>query len=105
MGRWGNARKFTPEEAAEAVHLYLDDRLSLCEVGRRLNRDPSSVRVMFVRNGIEIRDAKSSYREYVEQRRNAESEAIAQVHKASTLTVQGRTSASRTSAEPEGSPQ
>lgn len=79
MGRWGTARKFTPDEAAEAVRLYVDARLSLCEVGRRLDRDPSSIRVMFERNGIEIRDAKTGYQEYVEQRRQAEAAAIAKV--------------------------
>lgn len=79
MGKWGTARKFTPAEAAEAVRLYSERRLSLGEVGRLLNRDPSSIRAMFKRHGIKIRDAKTGYREYVARKQEAEAAEIAKV--------------------------
>lgn len=77
MGKWGTARKWTPEEAAEAVRLY-GTGASLCEVGRQLGRDPSSVRVMFRRHGVPVRDAKTAYRQWAERQRQAEAAAIAE---------------------------
>lgn len=77
--KWGTSRRFTPEEAAEAARLYWIEGESLCEVGRILGRDPSSVRVLFVRQNIPLRDAKQSYRQWCERRKQRETDAIADV--------------------------
>lgn len=75
-GKWGTNRRFTPVEAADAYRMYVLEGRSLSQVGAELGRDATTVRNLFVRHGIELRDQKTAYRMWLESRKRAEAEAI-----------------------------
>jgi IS30 family transposase len=50
-----NAKRFTDIEEQEVCYLYITEKLSLQAISRKLNRSPSGIKKVLLRNGIKIR--------------------------------------------------